>query len=246
MNPPWEQPITLGEQAPPQTCYHPKLGNWACHIPRWNRPWIIHDMGWVSDFFLWQIFCPFFEKYIEKKNIIFTNSPIFWPKNCKKNKLLERLPRIATIAYYRKGCIRFSTFIFWTMQNLPKYTRGWLPLQSWPTKMKKQNIGWGTGILLFLSPWILLFPTLIVPLNSDFFGQILLLSFFLKIVFLVQIWLFFAKKLPNFWFQEIGKKKRKAWPSPDLILMPYQSRFLWLLKVFEAWCTRGITMKTHN
>lgn len=35
--------------------------------------------------------------------------------------------------------------------------------------MKKQNIGWGTGILLFLSPWILLFPTLIVPLTSEIF-----------------------------------------------------------------------------
>jgi hypothetical protein len=54
----------------------------------------------------------------------------------------------------------------------------------------------------------------------------------------------FAKRLiPRNWKKE---KKRKAWPSCDLILMPYQSRFLWLLKVFEAWCTRGITMKTHN
>jgi len=48
-----------------------------------------------------------------------------------------------------------------------------------------------------------------------------------KIVFLVQIWLIFAKTfakllIPRNWKKE---KKRKAWPSCGLILMPYQSRF---------------------
>jgi len=49
------------------------------------------------------------------------------------------LPKIVTIAYNMKGCLRFSTFILWIVPNLVKYTCGWLSLEQY-WKIGKKNL----------------------------------------------------------------------------------------------------------
>jgi hypothetical protein len=75
-------------------------------------------------------------------------------------------------------------------------------------------------------------PPISLPLNSPFsytnspphqwFFWTNFVAFFKKkglkkIVFLVQIWLIFAKLLPNFWFQELEEKRKKK-PGPHTTL----------------------------
>ncbi len=62
---------------------------------------------------------------ILKRNIL-SQIPLTW-KSIDPKKIIKR---IATIAYDVKGCLRFSTFIFWILPNLITYTYGWLPLEQ--------------------------------------------------------------------------------------------------------------------
>jgi hypothetical protein len=48
-------------------------------------------------------------------------------------------PKIITIAYNMKGCLRFSTFIFWISPNLSKYTYGLSPLEQHQKFERKNN-----------------------------------------------------------------------------------------------------------
>ncbi len=48
------------------------------------------------------------------------------------------MPKIITIAYNVKGCLRFSNFIFWILSNVAKYDYGWSPLEQ-HQKIGKKN-----------------------------------------------------------------------------------------------------------
>ncbi len=51
---------------------------------------------------------------------------------CKKNikSVSHKSPKIDTTVYIMKGCLTFSTFIFWISSKLVKYTYGWLQLKQ--------------------------------------------------------------------------------------------------------------------
>jgi hypothetical protein len=64
--------------------------------------------------------------------------PIYKKKFTKRLNFL--LPQIVTMAYNMKGCLRFSTFIFWISSNLAKYTYKWIYVtNSFFFKSQKTN-----------------------------------------------------------------------------------------------------------
>jgi hypothetical protein len=87
----------------------------------------IHGPSIGMIFFL---FLPVCEKYFFKR--------IFYPK-FPFSIYIYIYPKIATIAFKRKGCLSFSTFIFWIWQNFAKYTYGWLPLEQYKKIEKRRK-----------------------------------------------------------------------------------------------------------
>ncbi len=60
----------------------------------------------------------------------------FIPNSLFLDTYIHICPKLATIAYKRKGCLSFSTFIF---LNLLKYTYGWLPLEQYHKIEKRRK-----------------------------------------------------------------------------------------------------------
>jgi hypothetical protein len=80
---------------------------------------------------LWRRIFVFCEKYFETE--------IFC---CKFPVLLKNIrQKIITIAYNMKGCLRFSTFIFWSSPKLTKCSYGWFPPEQ-HHKIEKKTLLW--------------------------------------------------------------------------------------------------------
>jgi hypothetical protein len=92
----------------------------------WRFYFTILCCSWAN-VFLGEIFNNF-HKYFFKR-IFCHNFPSF-KKRVKKILLLSlKLPKIITIAYNVKGCLRSFNFIFWILSNVAKYVYGWSSLE---------------------------------------------------------------------------------------------------------------------
>jgi len=117
------------------------------------------------------------------------------------------LPKIVTIAYNMKGCLRFSTFMFWIVPDLVKYTYGWSSLEQY-LKIGKKEI-WCYSFNLSTS-------TKRRRLQYIYFGTV---QTFTKL-----IWDGPTKgKILNFWGPIINGKKKTFWgpQAPQRINMSH-------------------------
>jgi hypothetical protein len=60
---------------------------------------------------------------------ILVQIPYFKKKDPPKTKLILKSREMVTIACKLKGCLRLSTFIFWILPNLAKFTYGSTPIE---------------------------------------------------------------------------------------------------------------------
>ncbi len=92
--------------------------------------WTLRDTMVAPMIYFVGIFC-YFTKRIFLTEYFVKNSMFFSQKqHSPKKKNQKKLPKVVTIVYNMKVCLRFSTFIFWISPNLSKHIYGWSSLKQ--------------------------------------------------------------------------------------------------------------------
>jgi len=113
-----------------------------------------HGATFIHMFFLWWFFIIFVEFILEKEHFI--TKKIYWKTFTKIYFIFcFKLSKILTIATIRKKCLRFSSFIFWILPNLAKYTYEFNHLSKTMFVVITTSQIWGKKPELF---WIKVWP----------------------------------------------------------------------------------------